>query len=90
MEPPSSGPVSFLLKWIRLVQKNIDSYCQLFLQEDFSLDMDFSKTKKKKKKKKDLDELVGEELEKRQQEIRDEGNYMLLLFCVLNYCFAMN
>lgn len=46
----------------------------IILQEDFSLDMDFSKTKKKKKKKKDLDELVGEELERKQQEVRDEGN----------------
>lgn len=38
--------------------------------------MDFStKTKKKKKKKKDLDELVGEELER--MEARDEGIYAI-------------
>ncbi|XP_065210262.1 eukaryotic translation initiation factor 2 subunit 2 [Planococcus citri] len=41
-------------------------------QEDFDLDMDFSKTKKKKKKKKDLDELVGEEVD-RKLESKDEA-----------------
>lgn len=45
--------------------------------------MDFSKTKKKKKKKKDLDELVGEELERR-QEIKDEGIYSPLSY--MFYC----
>lgn len=43
-----------------------------FDQEDFDLDMDFSKTKKKKKKKKDLDELVGEEVD-RKLDSKDEA-----------------
>lgn len=44
------------------------------IEDDFNLDMDFSKTKKKKKKKKDLDELVAEE-EKEKAEEKDNGKY---------------
>ncbi|KAK7571933.1 hypothetical protein V9T40_014405 [Parthenolecanium corni] len=52
--------------------ENGDAHGDSNAEEDFSLDMDFSKTKKKKKKKKDLDELVGEELEKK-QDVKDEA-----------------
>lgn len=42
------------------------------MEDSFDIDMDFSKTKKKKKKKKDLDELVAEEEERRQEERDNE------------------
>ncbi|KAK6627330.1 hypothetical protein RUM44_009807 [Polyplax serrata] len=42
------------------------------IEDDFNLDMDFSKTKKKKKKKKDFDELVAEE-EKEKTEEKDNA-----------------
>lgn len=55
-------------------------------QEDFDLDMDFSKTKKKKKKKKDLDELVGEEVD-RKLDSKDEGNYTIFRNNITNQVF---
>ncbi|XP_011312250.1 eukaryotic translation initiation factor 2 subunit 2 [Fopius arisanus] len=39
--------------------------------DDMDLDMDFSKSKKKKKKKKDLDELVAEEKERKENEDKE-------------------
>lgn len=54
------------------------------LQEDFDLDMVFSsKIKKKKKKKKDLDELVGEESDKK-LDSKDEGNYPLYKYLLMS------
>lgn len=47
---------------------------EITVEDDFNLDMDFSKTKKKKKKKKDLDELVAEE-ELKEREDKENGIY---------------
>lgn len=44
------------------------------MDDTFDLDMDFSKTKKKKKKKKDLDELMAEADDKREED-KENGNY---------------
>lgn len=43
------------------------------IEDNFSLEMDFSKTKKKKKKKKDLDELVAEEEKEKEQQDKDHA-----------------
>uniref|UniRef100_A0A1B6KFB0 Eukaryotic translation initiation factor 2 subunit 2 n=1 Tax=Graphocephala atropunctata TaxID=36148 RepID=A0A1B6KFB0_9HEMI len=43
------------------------------MEDNFSLEIDFSMTKKKKKKKKDIDELVAEEEKEKEQMDKDHG-----------------
>lgn len=50
------------------------------IEDDYGLDLDFSKTKKKRKKKKELDELVSEKtVEEQEQQILSENGMTLMV-----------
>lgn len=57
----------------RGIVENGEAHGDSNVEDDFTLDMDFSKTKKKKKKKKDLDELVRDDVDKK-HELKEEEN----------------
>lgn len=58
------------------------------IENEYDLDVDFSKSRKKKKKKKELDELVAEKPEETQQTQTENGtNLLIYIYFVLLHFF---